>query len=196
MRLSRLFRRSRRKHKPTPLNMSGEDFVTWASAKEQGRHDLIWHEVVNVPAGRSGHTLAKAHVARCLGEALQSVGVAADIYTEGLVVPINMMHAYMPDIIVRLGPRLPPDATRCDDPDIIVEILPPGASRTDLQERTEFYFRVPSLRHFLILRMDDPVVLHHVRSKNDTVEGHKLMDGVVRLDPPGVTLGDLRLPPR
>ncbi|HET6606616.1 MAG TPA: hypothetical protein VFG62_08110 [Rhodopila sp.] len=44
--------------------------------------------------------------------------------------------------------------------------------------------------------MDDPVVLHHVRSKADTIEGHKLMDGVVRLDPPGVTLGDLQLPPR
>ncbi|HET6606617.1 MAG TPA: hypothetical protein VFG62_08115 [Rhodopila sp.] len=122
MRLSRLFRRSRRKHKPTPLQMSGEEFVTWASAKEQPRHDLIWHEVVNAPANQSGHALAKAHVARCSQEALQSAG----IYTGGLVVPINMMHAYMPDIIVRFGPRLAHDAIRCDDPDIIVEILPPG----------------------------------------------------------------------
>jgi hypothetical protein len=44
--------------------------------------------------------------------------------------------------------------------------------------------------------MDDPAVLHHVRSKDDTIEGRKLMDGVVRLEPPGVTLGDLRLPLR
>jgi hypothetical protein len=51
------------------------------------------------------------------------------------------------------------------------------------------YFKLPTLRHYLLLWPDKPEVIHHRRPKiGDTIETRILGGGEIVLDPPGITL--------
>ncbi|HVY14883.1 MAG TPA: Uma2 family endonuclease [Rhodopila sp.] len=193
-----LVRPSKRKHKPSPVMMLAESFLPWLAqqpADADGRRELVWAEVVTRPDHGADHARARAHVADCLAQALAAAGVKADVHTDGTLIRIDDLHVWAPDVVVRFGTPLPPDVPACDDPVIIAEILPAGTPRKDMQERAAFYFQVASLRHYLILRLDDPVVIHHGR-QDDMVQARMVRDDTLYLDPPGVKLGDPRWPPR
>ena len=51
------------------------------------------------------------------------------------------------------------------------------------------YFRLPSLRHYLILWPDQPRVVHHRRTDAvSEIETRVLTTGPLALDPPGVAI--------
>jgi hypothetical protein len=51
------------------------------------------------------------------------------------------------------------------------------------------YFRVPSVRHYLIFWADRPQVIHHRRrDDDDAIDTRVVTTGEIRLDPPGVSI--------
>jgi hypothetical protein len=51
------------------------------------------------------------------------------------------------------------------------------------------YFRVPSVKHYLIYWPDQPQVIHHRRrDEDDAIDTLVLTAGEVRLDPPDVSI--------
>jgi hypothetical protein len=51
------------------------------------------------------------------------------------------------------------------------------------------YFRVPSVKHYLIFWADRPQVIHHRRrDEEEGIETRVLMAGEIELDPPGVLI--------
>jgi Uma2 family endonuclease len=73
-------------------------------------------------------------------------------------------------------------------PVIVVEVLSPRTSSRDVGAKLADYFRVPSIRHYLIARTDRPTIIHHQHGDGDVIETRVVTDGALQLDPPGITL--------
>jgi Uma2 family endonuclease len=90
---------------------------------------------------------------------------------------------------------MPGDATFCNDPVVVVEIVSPSSRFLDTGRKVQEYFALRSVAHYLVVRLDDHIVHHHRRAGAEVVTAFA-REGVLRLDPPGLTLrvADL-LPP-
>lgn len=73
-------------------------------------------------------------------------------------------------------------------PVIVVEVLSPSTATRDTGAKLADYFRVASLRHYLIVRTDRPTVIHHRRGDGDLIETRIVTAGSLDLDPPGIAL--------
>jgi Uma2 family endonuclease len=95
---------------------------------------------------------------------------------------------YEPDAVVHCGDKLPDDAVAVPDPLIIVEVLSPSTSATDRAWKLQEYFRLPSLRHYLIVWADKQQVAHHRRDDDGSIDARAVIAGEIRLEPPGITI--------
>jgi Uma2 family endonuclease len=71
---------------------------------------------------------------------------------------------------------------------VVVEVTSPSNSRVDLTTKFADYFRVPSVRHYLIVHLAKRIVIHHRRRDDGGIESAVLGAGPVVLDPPGITI--------
>ncbi len=53
------------------------------------------------------------------------------------------------------------------------------------------YFRLPSLRHYLIVAGHLRTIIHHARDESGTILTRIVHDGPITLDPPGIVLADM-----
>ena len=70
----------------------------------------------------------------------------------------------------------------------MVEVLSPTTKAHDAGAKLADYFRLPSLRHYLLVRTERPTVIHHRRGDSDVIETRVVTAGALQLDPPGITL--------
>lgn len=89
------------------------------------------------------------------------------------------------------GAPLPDDAVKVIDPVIIVEVLSPSTRARDAGAKLEDYFRLASVRHYLILKTENRTVIHHARDAAGGIATRIIRDGAIVLDPPGIALRDL-----
>ena len=66
-----------------------------------------------------------------------------------------------------------------------MEVVSPSTRRIDTTVKVDGYFRVPSVAHYLVWRADARLVLHWRRGK---AAPHRLTQGMLRIDPSGLTL--------
>jgi Uma2 family endonuclease len=97
---------------------------------------------------------------------------------------------YEPDTLVRCGTPLAADAIKLNDPVIIVDVLSPSTRARDAGAKLEDYFRLPSLRHYLIVKTKNRTVIHHARGADGIILTRIVRDGPIVLEPPGITLTD------
>jgi Uma2 family endonuclease len=74
------------------------------------------------------------------------------------------------------------------NPIVVVEVLSPSTRHIDASAKLAGYFRLPSVRHYLIVDPDRPLVIHHARGEGDTIATRVVTTGTLRLDPPGIDL--------
>jgi Uma2 family endonuclease len=169
--------------------MTSEQFISWAM--DQGaRYELVAGEIVGMAPERSAHALTKLHIARRLAESVEKAGLDCQVYPDGMAVEIDEATTYEPDALVRCGTPLPPDAIKLNDPIIVVEVLSPSSLARDSGAKLADYFRLPSVRHYLIVRTEDRVVIHHARADDGAIATRIIRDGPLLLDPPGISLPD------
>ena len=118
---------------------------------------------------------------------VQAAGAPCEVYTDGMTVEVEDSD-YEPDAVVHCGSKLPDDAVTVPDPMIIVEVLSPSTSATDRAWKLREYFKLPSLRHYLIVWADKQQIAHHRRGDDGAIETHAISGGEMRLDPPGITI--------
>jgi Uma2 family endonuclease len=99
--------------------------------------------------------------------------------------------AYEPDVLVRCGPPLEDDATVVTDPVILVEVVSPSSHKRDSGVKLMDYFRIPTVRHYLIVRTNDNAVIHHARDDAGGVTTRVIREGSIRFDPPGLEVTGL-----
>jgi Uma2 family endonuclease len=108
-----------------------------------------------------------------------------------MAVVIDEDTTYEPDAMIRCGEPLDDEAVKVFDPLVVVEVVSPSSSSIDVGEKFMDYFRLPSLRHYLIVRTRTRSVIHHARDEAGTITTRIIGDGTVHLDPPGITVRGL-----
>jgi len=172
---------------PAPRPMTATEFIDWAMAQPRGRYELVAGEVVAMSPERAGHAVVKFAAARALDRAVRDAGLACEVYPDGMSVVIDDAAVYEPDALVRCGEPLDREAVRVPDPVVIVEVLSPSTQAADLGGKLEGYFRLASVRHYLICKTATRTVIHHWRDDGGALHTAILSTGSeLALDPPGL----------
>jgi Uma2 family endonuclease len=166
--------------------MSVEEYLAWSEGQE-GRYELIDGVVYAQASERAAHAEMKGQVFLALTKAIRDKGLECRALVDGMAVRVGARTVFEPDAMVYCGPRLSPDALLVENPVIVVEVISPTSGRNDNTRKLAGYFATPSIRHYLVVDPDDRLVVHHERREEGPVVSHILTDGVVALDPPGLS---------
>lgn len=170
-----------------PAFLSREEYRSWAEAQPRGRTELVAGEVVAMAPERVGHLRTKAAVWLALRQAIAAAGLPCEAFADGITVEVGDDTDYEPDAVVNCGERIADDAIAAPNPVVVVEVLSPSTQSVDTGAKLADYFRVPSIRHYLIIRMDGRGLIHHRRRDDGGIETCILTEGKIRLDPPGIS---------
>jgi Uma2 family endonuclease len=169
--------------------MTSDEFIAWAmNQPKRPRYELMAGELVTMEPERAAHARVKALIWRALDEALASAMLPCEAYPDGMAVKVDDAVTYQPDALARCGAPLPDDAVKITDPVIVVEVLSPSSRARDAGAKLEDYFRLPSVRHYLIVKTEDRTVVHHRRDADGTIQTRIVRGGPLELEPPGVTV--------
>jgi len=167
------------------------DFLRWTLEQPgEERYELDSGRVFRCQSERVIHAVVKGNVHRSLGDALNAAKRPCRAYPDGMTVPIpGSVGAYIPDALVQCGEPPDDEAVAISDPVILVEVVSPSTVRLDTQEKYAGYFSTPSVMHYLIVHPLRRYVVHHRRA-GEIIEAriHGTGEGVLTLDPPGMTL--------
>jgi len=108
-----------------------------------------------------------------------------------MAVRIDSSTVHEPDVLVRRGPPLDDDALVVTDPIILVEVVSPSLHKRDSGSKLEACFRLPSVRHYLIVKTENQIIIHHRRDEAGTIDIRIIRDARIDLDPPGILVTDL-----
>lgn len=168
--------------------MTVDEFIAWAMAQPEGRFELVDGTVVAMAPERAAHARLKARVWRAFDDQIRERGLHCEGLPDGMTVKVDEHTAYEPDAQVHCGEALADDVVLVPAPVIVVEVLSPSTATRDTGAKLADYFRVASLRHYLIVRTDRPTVIHHRRGDGDLIETRIVTAGSLDLDPPGIAL--------
>ena len=171
-----------------PQRMTADEFLAWAMDQPEGRYELASGEVIAMAPERVAHNLVKAEAWRALRDAVRDAGLSCQVFADGMAVRIDGSTVYEPDASLRCGPRLDDAAVEFCDPVLVVEVLSPSTRARDAGAKLEDYFRLPSVRHYLILRTDRRSAIHHARREDGTITTAIATEGDLRFDPPGIVV--------
>jgi Uma2 family endonuclease len=165
------------------------DYLAWAEAQgDVTRTELIDGQVVAMSPELVEHNRVKGAVFVALRTAVKKAGIQGEVFTDGLTVPIEPHTAYEPDASLRCGARLPTNSKTVGDPVVVVEVLSPSSAHSDTGAKLVGYFKLASVRHYLVIDPDTRIVTHHARDETGAMTAHSLSDGTLSLDPPGIQL--------
>lgn len=167
--------------------MSRDEFRRWAQAQPKGRYERVGGEPVPMTPERVAHIQVKNRVWQALDRAVRAAGLECQALGDGLTVEVDADTDYEPDALVNCGPPLPPDAVAATNPVVVVEVLSPSTQSVDAGDKLADYFRLASVRHYLLVRTRRREVIHHER-RGDRIEVRIVTAGAIALDPPGITV--------
>jgi Uma2 family endonuclease len=165
------------------------DFLAWgASQAEKVRAELINGQIVAMAPERISHNRTKLAAVFALREAVRAARLPCEVFTDGVTVPIDPHTAYVPDALVNCGERLPGDEMTAPAPLIVVEVISPTSQHSDTSAKLIGYFKLPSMRHYLIIDPQARTITHHARAADGTLSARTLSAGILELEPPGVAV--------
>ena len=171
------------------LRMDADEFIAWATSRPMdGRYELVAGEVVPMAAERAGHVRVKYQAWQAFADAIEGSGLALDLLGDGIAVRIDPRTVYEPDLVLRLGPPISDETVQIADPIIVVEVVSPSSHGHDSGAKLQDYFRLDSIRHYLILDGRTGTATHHARQDDGRIETSVVRDGDLALAPPGLTI--------
>lgn len=172
-----------------PLRLTAEAFVDWAMDQPSGRYELLRGEVVAMAPERAGHARVKKAVLKAFDAALERHGLECEAFADGMAYRIDETTVYEPDVSIRCGPRASDDVVIFDDPIVVVEVVSPSSRGIDAGGKLIDYFRLPSVRHYLVIHPEARRVAHHRRGEDGAIRTDVLTEeATLTLDPPGLVL--------
>jgi len=167
--------------------MSVDEYLAWAQANP-GRYELSNGEVIAMSPEGAGHAAVKYAVQTALLAGIRAHGLPCHMLPDGMTVRIDETTAYEPDALVYCGKKLAPSALEVPAPIVVVEVLSPSTRRIDASAKLAGYFRLPSVAHHLIVDPAKPLVVHHARGSDDMILTRVVTQGMIGLDPPGLSI--------
>jgi Uma2 family endonuclease len=165
--------------------MTVDEFLVWAEGRP-GRYELVDGVVCRMAPEKVRHAETKAECFIALRVAIRRAGVACHALPDGMTVRITERTAFEPDALVYCGDKLPGDDLEVREPVIVVEVISPSTSSRDSGAKLKGYFSLPSVRHYLIVDATEQSIVHHARDAAGAIATRVVVEGSVRLDPPGI----------
>ena len=165
--------------------MTVDEFVAW-SETQPGRYELFDGRVVTMRSERAAHNLAKLSVAITLRAAVRAAAAPCTVFSDGITVRIDERTAFEPDAVVHCG-GFDTRSTLVTNPAIVVEVISPSSGRSDMIRKFADYFRLATVRHYLLADTASRIVIHHQRD-GEKIASRIRNRGELRLDPPGITV--------
>ena len=172
----------------TKLRMTADEFIPWAMNQPK-RYELVSGEVVAMSSERAGHARAKALVWRSLSDALRERALPCEAFSDGMSVRVDTRNGLRTGRAgALLASRVDDAAVEINDPIIVVEVVSPSSRSVDVGAKLDDYFRLPSVRHYLIVEMKNRTVIHHERKSDGHIETGIVRSGTLVMDPPGIAV--------
>jgi Uma2 family endonuclease len=128
------------------------------------KHEFIDGDVVAMAGASREHIVITFNVAKVLDSDLAAHG--CEVYSNEMRVWVDDLEDYFyPDAqLVCEKPEFV-DGRRdtINNPVLIVEVLSPSTARYDRTRKFEAYKRLPTLRHYLLIAQDQPLIEHFER---------------------------------
>ncbi len=177
---------------PLPKDMTADQFIAWAMEQPEGAHyELDGGEVVAMAPEQLGHSLIKSLIVHRMLLEIARLGLDCTALPDGVPLRISDRVVYEPDAMLRCGPPLAYATVGISDPLVVIEVRSRSTGYRDSGVKLSDYFSLPSVGHYLIVRGEDRVVIHHHRRGPDApILTRIIRDGIVQLDPPGIVLRD------
>jgi Uma2 family endonuclease len=174
---------------PARSRMTADEFLDWAMAQPEGaRYELVTGEVVAMAPERAVRGRAKVAAFDALRAGVVEAGLPCEAFVDGMAVRVDETTVFEPDVLLRCGPPVPDECIEIRDPVIVVEVLSPSSTSRDTGGKLDDYFRIPSVRHYLIVETANRTVIHHRRDDAGELQIRILRDGTIALQPPGLSL--------
>lgn len=175
---------------PTPPSgkLTRDEYRRWAEAQPRGRSELVAGEVFAMAPERAAHIEIKAAAWLALREAIKTAGVPCRAYADGFSVEVDDDTVYEPDALVNCGDRPDRDAVAAPHPVVVVEVTSRSTKSVDTGFKLADYFRVPSIRHYLIVVPERRMVVHHARGEDGTISTRMAATGRIEMEPPGIVI--------
>jgi Uma2 family endonuclease len=167
-------------------SMTVDRYLAWLEEQPRGRYELVDGQVIAMNAQPIEHVETKVHVIIALMDALAETEFHA--LGDGMAVRISETSAYEPDALVYGGEALKDGTVIVSDPVLVVEILSPGTKTVDTTKKLERYFKLPSVRHYLIVDPLEKTVVHHARDPHGKIATVLANEGQLQLEALGVGL--------
>jgi Uma2 family endonuclease len=167
--------------------MTVDEYLAWAEG-QPGRYELYAGTVYAMTPERAQHAKVKFAVQTALLAGIRRAGLPCHMLPDGMTVRVDRDTAHEPDALVYCGQEILGVAVEVPNPVIVVEVLSPSTRHIDASFKLAGYFRIASVRHYLIVDPDKPLVIHHARGDRDAIATRIVSAGGLRLDPPGIDL--------
>ena len=164
-----------------------EAFWQWCAEHAGHRYERVGGRIVAMSPERAAHVRVKGRVFTALQRAIQMASVPCEAMPDGVTVETGD-NDYVPDALVNCGLPMVDDAVSAPNPVIVVEVLSPSTAGTDTGGKLAGYFNVPSVAHYLIIHPTRRSVIHHRRETSGGIATRILSSGLIRLDPPGISV--------
>jgi Uma2 family endonuclease len=167
--------------------LSHSEFHRWAETQPRQRYERVDGQPVAMAPERWVQARLKARIWRALDREITAAGLPCQAAPDGMTVEIDDETDYEPDALINCGPPMPDDATVAPNPVVVVEVLSPNTASVDAGGKLADYFRLASVRHYLLVRPLRREIIHHERV-GDRMDTRIVRQGQIELDPPGVSL--------
>ena len=175
---------------PLPSGMTADEFLSWAE-EQPGKYEFEDGEVVAMAPERISHGEAEGEIFARMRESIRSGRLPCQAFVDSVGVRVDDATIYQPDVLVRCGPSLPGDLNIVPDPLILVEVLSPSTGYRDVGRKLAGYFRIESVRHYIVVDAEKRLLIHHERQADGRIVTEIIRDGTLNLDPPGLTLANV-----
>ena len=170
-----------------PKRMTVDEYLAWAEART-GSYELLNGVVHAMGPERAAHAEIKFALQAALLNAIRRARLPCDMLPDGTTVRVDASTAFEPEALVYCGAKLPPSALEVPNPIIVAEVISPSSKKIDASVKLAGYFQVPSVKHYLIVDPDRPLITHHARRSDGASLARDVHEGAIVLEPPGLEL--------
>ena len=139
------------------------------------RYEYYNGEVIAMAGATKNHNRITRNITRAIEKKFEAK--SCDLFQEGIKVAIESMHTYTyPDVVVSCDEDDKKDPYFIRNPFLIVEVLSTSTETNDRSIKLHNYRKIKSLRYYLLVSQETPMVEVFSRPEGNTIFSYNLFE--------------------